>query len=92
MRVKPEHCSEGCISLIHFPTSLIRLCPSCHFDLGGIETWLGVVRTINRSYIKPIHYTTTGLAYKLVVEKGEYTGLKGVLHHFRNQLNVLMTN
>ncbi len=35
-------------SLIHLPASFIRLWPSCHFDLGEIETWLGAVPRANR--------------------------------------------
>ncbi len=31
-----------------FLVLLIRLWPMCHFDLGGIETWLGVVRRTDR--------------------------------------------
>ncbi len=34
---------KAVFSLIHCPASFIRLWPSCHFDLGGIQTWFGAV-------------------------------------------------
>ncbi len=41
--VTSEFRSLGCISLIHFPASFIRLSPSCHSDLGGSRHCWGLL-------------------------------------------------
>ncbi len=69
--------------LTRFPVTLIRLCPWCHFDLEGTETWLGLVwRTIRslpfpdyeniRSYVfcdDPIRSTCSFSCLVLVTSK-----------------------
>ncbi len=39
----PRHniVQKAIFALTHFPAAFIRLWPSCHIDLRGIDTWLG---------------------------------------------------